>query len=180
MFLMDSDKENGRHRVYNFAVNAVGRRYMLEKLDVVFDSLKCTAKLNVAFGFVLKMVEDGSFRWYYVHENITLIKRSKLVATTEMLTKITNLVSNTDDIESCTREQVKTKWKFYKLTKFTIFTAFVKEVPMGCKDTVLPDPKIKSRSINSLTFEENTRKPYNDTFLLLRALPFQLHGNERL
>ena len=35
---------------------------VLEKLDFVFDCLKCAAKLNVAFGFELKNGEDGSCR----------------------------------------------------------------------------------------------------------------------
>ena len=37
-------------------------KYLLEKLDDLFDSLKCAAKLNIAFGFVLKIVQNGSFR----------------------------------------------------------------------------------------------------------------------
>ena len=64
---------------------------------------------------MLKNVE-GSCRYYYAHENITLVERSKLVATTKDLTKIKNLLSNTDVIESCTRKRANTKRKFYKLT----------------------------------------------------------------
>ena len=47
----------------------------------------CAAKLNVVFGFVLKNVEDGTFRFYYARENNTLLERSKLVATNEDLKK---------------------------------------------------------------------------------------------
>ena len=128
----------------------------------MFDSLKCAAKLNVAFGFVLKNVEDCSCRYYYAHENNTLMEKSKLVATTEDLTKINNLLSNTDVIESCTRERANTKWKFCQLTNVSIFAILLKEVPMGCKDTVLPDPLMKNFSVECLTFEESTRKPCND------------------
>ena len=35
-------------------------KVLLENLDVVFDNLKCRAKLNTAFGCVLKNVEDCS------------------------------------------------------------------------------------------------------------------------
>ena len=61
-FLVDSEMESGRHRVYKFAMDASDPKYLLEKLDVVFDSLKRAAKLTVALGFPLKNVEDGSFR----------------------------------------------------------------------------------------------------------------------
>ena len=99
-FLVDSGKENGRHTVYNFAMDSLESEYSLEKLDVVFDSLKCAAKVNVAVGFVLKDVEDWSCRYYYAHENNTLSERSKLVATTQHLTKIKNLLNNTGIIAS--------------------------------------------------------------------------------
>ena len=39
------------------------------KIHFVFDSLKCAAKLNLALCFVLKNVEDRSFRFCYAHKN---------------------------------------------------------------------------------------------------------------
>ena len=179
-FLVDSEFENGRHKVFNFAMSTMDVHRMNEKLDAVFDTLKCAAKLNMAFGFVLKNVEDGSCRYYYAHENNTLLDRSKLVATKEDLSKIKTILSNSDVIEACMRERANTKWRFYKLTNFTVFAALLKEVPMGCKDAVLPEPLLKNRTVNCLTFEQNTRQPYNDNLCLFRALALHLYGNERL
>ena len=51
---------------------------------------------------------------------------------------------------------------------------------MGCKQISLPDPLLKNQSVKCLTFEENTRKPYNDNSCLFRALAMPLHGIERL
>ena len=34
--------------------------------------------------------------------------------------------------------------------------------------------------MNCLTFERNTRQPYNDNLCLFRALALHLHGNEKL
>ena len=51
---------------------------------------------------------------------------------------------------------------------------------MVCKDTVLPDPVFKNRSLKCLTSEENIRKPYKDNLCLLRTLALHLHRNERL
>ena len=79
-------------------------KYLLEKLIVLFGSLKCAAKLNVALGFVLKNVEDGSLRFYYAHEKINLLETSKLVVTTEKLTKI-----DIDLIELCTSKRANIK-----------------------------------------------------------------------
>ena len=51
---------------------------------------------------------------------------------------------------------------------------------MGCKDAVLPKSLLRNRSINCLTYEQNTKKPYKDNLCLFRALALHLHGNERL
>ena len=51
---------------------------------------------------------------------------------------------------------------------------------MGCKDSVLPEPLSKKHNVNCLTFERNTRQPYNDNPCLFRALALHLHGNEKL
>ena len=152
---------------------------MNEKLDHFFNILKCAAKVNLAFGFILKNIEDGGFRCFYAHENNTLLDRSKLVCTHDDMAKLKDFFNRTDVIESCSRERLSTKWRFYKLTNLTVIAALLKDVPMGCKDAVLPEPR-NNCTINCLTFEENRRQPYNDNLCLFRALARHLHGNQQL
>ena len=102
-YLVDIEMVSGRHRVFNFVKDILEPTCLLEKLSGVFDSLKCTGKLNVAFGFVLKNVEYGNCRLYHAHKCITLLEQSKLVATVEDSAEVKNLLVNTDFIESCTR-----------------------------------------------------------------------------
>ena len=52
-FLTDTEMENGRHRVFNFAMSSFDVCLLNDKLDYVFKKLKCAAKVNFAFGFVL-------------------------------------------------------------------------------------------------------------------------------
>ena len=75
---------------------------------------------------------------------------------------------------------MNTKWRFYKLTNLIVFAALLKDVPMGYKIAVLPEPLLKKHTINCLTFEENTRQPYNDNLCLFRALALHMHGSQRL
>ena len=75
------------------------------------------------------------------------------------------------------REPIQ-KWKFYKVTNLTVFALLIKDVLMGCKDTILPDQLLKNHNVICLTFERSTRQPYNDNFCLFRALALHLHGNE--
>ena len=53
-FLVDSEIENGRHRVYNLAMDTLDPTHLLEKLDVVFDSLKSAANLMELSAFCSK------------------------------------------------------------------------------------------------------------------------------
>ena len=179
-FLVDSEMQKGRHSVFNFAVNNLTAQVIEEKLDCVLEKLKCVAKLNLALGFILKNIEDGKFRYFYAHENNTLLEQSKLVSNKDDLAKLKEILKKTDVIESCTKERANTKWRFFKLTNLTIFAALLKDIPMGCKDAVLPESLLRNGSINCLTYEQNTKKPYKDNLCLFRALALHLHGNERL
>ena len=79
-------------------------------------------------------------RYFYAHENNTFMERAKLVFTQVDMTNQKNRMQKMDIVHICTRERANTKWKFYKLTKLTTFASLLKDVPMGCKDTVLPEP----------------------------------------
>ena len=180
LFLVNYELEKGRHRVFNFAMSTFDISLDNKRLDLVFNGLKCAAKVNLAFGFVLKNVEDGSCRYFYAHENNTLMERSKLVCTPDDIINLKGKLQKMDIADLCTRERADTKWKFYKLTNLTVFVALLKDVPMGCKDSLLPELLLKNQNVNCLTFEKNTRKPYNDILCLFRAVALHLFGNERL
>ena len=78
------------------------------------------------------------------------------------------------------KKRSNTKWRFFKLTNLTIFAALLRDMPMGCKDAVLPESLLKNHTVNCLTYEQNTKKPYKDNLCLFRALALHLHGNERI
>ena len=108
-FLVDSEIQKGRHSVFNFAVNNLTAQVIEEKLDRVLDKLKCVAKLNLALGFILKNIEDRKFRYFYAHENNTLLEQSKLVSNKDDMAKLKEILKKTDVIESCTKERSNTK-----------------------------------------------------------------------
>ena len=66
------------------------------------------------------------------------------------------------------------------IINLTVFAASLKDVSMGRKKAVLSKPLLKNHTINCLTYEENTRQPYNKNLCLFRALALHLHGNQRL
>ena len=58
-FLVDSELERARHKVFNYALETLNETIVNEKFDHFFNNLKCAAKVNLAFGFTLKNIEDG-------------------------------------------------------------------------------------------------------------------------
>ena len=58
-FIVEAEMKNERHRVFNFATDS---HLFSKKLNLVFDSLNYAVGMKVAFGFVVKNVDDGSCR----------------------------------------------------------------------------------------------------------------------
>ena len=76
---MDTEIENGRHKVFNFQMSKLDTKTINEKLEEVFNKLNSAAKINIALGFVLRNIETGEYRYFYVHENNTLFEKSHLL-----------------------------------------------------------------------------------------------------
>ena len=108
------------------------------------------------------------------------MERAKVVCTHADKTNLKYRMQKMDIVVICTRGRANTKWKFYKLTNLRNFALLIKDILMGCKDTVLPEPILRNCNVNCLTFERNTRQIYNDNLCLFRALALHLHGNEKL
>ena len=75
-FLVVSELEKARYKIFNYAVETLRETFVNEKLDHFFNKLKCAAKENLDFVFILKNIEDGTFRCFYAHENNALLNRS--------------------------------------------------------------------------------------------------------
>ena len=138
-------------RVFNYAMDNLNAAILDQKLDQFIIRLECAAKRNLAFEYILKNMEDGWFRYFYAHENTTLLDRCEHVCTMDDLAKLKDIPNKTDVIES-----------------------------MSCEDAFLPKDLVENHTIKCLTFNENTGQPYEHNLCLFPALALLLHGNERL
>ena len=98
-FLTDDEMENGRHRVFNFAMSSIYMSLLNDKLDYVFKELKYAEKVNLAFRFDLKNIEDGMCRYFYNHENNTIMERSKLVCAQVDMTNLKDRMQKMDIVD---------------------------------------------------------------------------------
>ena len=179
-FLTDAEMENGCHKVFNFQLSKLELNLVNEKLDQVFEKLDCAAKINIALGYVLRNIETNKYRYFYAHENNTLFDKSILLCTEADLTTIQDKANKQDIIEICTQERQNTKWRFKLITNVTIFAALLKNVQMGCPDSVIPEPLMRNNHVNCLVSDRDTKQPYNDNLRLFRALAVHLHGTTSL
>ena len=61
-FLVDSEFERARHKVFNYAKENLNAKTVDEILDRFFNNSMCAAKVNLVFGFIVRSIEDGRFR----------------------------------------------------------------------------------------------------------------------
>ena len=169
-FLADSELERARQKVFNYAIESLNAKIVNERFDQFLNNLKRAAKVNMVFAFFLKNIEDGGFRYFYAHENTTLLDCSKLLCTHDDSAKPKKIFNEADVIESRNGKRMYTKCMLYKLTNLTVTAALLKDVPMGCKDEVLTEPLLRNGTVNCLTSEERTRQPYNDNLCIFVLL----------
>ena len=131
-FLVDTEMDNERHKLFNFQMSKLDTKIINEKLGEVLNNLDSAAKINIALGFVLRNIETGEYRYFYAHENNTLFEKSHLFCTKADLITIRGKVEKFDIVEQCTQERQNTKWRFKLITNVTIFAALLKNIPMGC------------------------------------------------
>ena len=139
---------------------------MLQKLTLHLDSFWKTLRLEC--------VDTFTFR------RIILLWKDLNLYVHKVMTNLEEGMQKMDIANLLTRETANTKWKFYELTNLTIFASLLKKVPMGCKDTVLPERILRNCNVKCLTFEGNTRQPYTDKLCFFTELALHLRGNEKL
>ena len=119
-FLVDTEMENGRHKVFNFQMSKLDTKIINEKLEEVFNKLDSAAKINIALGFAFRNIETGEYQYFYAHENNTLFEKSHLLCTKADLITIQKKVEKFDIVEQCTQELQNPKWRFKLITNVTI------------------------------------------------------------
>ena len=87
--------ENGRHKVFNFQMSKLPTKKINEKFDEVFNKLDSGVEINIALGFVLRNIETGEYRFFYLHENNSLLEKSDLLCSKADLISIQGKVGRT-------------------------------------------------------------------------------------
>ena len=174
--LDDMHAEHGRQEVFNFSLLDLDNKKINEKLNEVFANLNCAAKISIALGFLLQNIETNDYRYFYPHENNLLLYRAFLLSNRNDLLNIQKEIEILDLIETCTQERQNSKWRLTVITNVTVCAALLKNIPIGCTDSPLPEPLLRNPEVNCL-LSNGHDEPYNDNLCLFRAIATHLFGS---
>ena len=120
-FLTDTEMEIGKQRVFSFAMLSFEMSLLNDKLDYALKELNCAAKVNPAFGSVLKNIEDGMYRYFTLTR--TIMERAKLVCTQADMTNLKDRMRKLVIVDICRKSQYKTEvLQTYKINNFCFIT----------------------------------------------------------
>ena len=108
-----------------------------------------------------------------------MFEKLHVICTKADLISIQREFEKFDIVEQCTQERQNTKWRFKLILNVTIFAALLKHIPMGCPDSVLPEPLLRHKQVNCLLLDKD-KQPYKYHLCLIRALSMYLHGHINL
>ena len=95
-FLVESELEQARHKMFKYAMKNLDATIVDESLDHFFNNLKYTTKMNlVVVSFCFENIEVGRFRFFYEHQSKILLDGSKLkpiVCLNEDFTKLKDIL----------------------------------------------------------------------------------------
>ena len=80
---------------------------------------------------MLRNIETDEYRYFYAHENNTLLDKSITLCTKAGLTTIQNKVNEQDSIEVCTQERQITKWRFKLINNVAFFCSLTEKRTQG-------------------------------------------------
>ena len=107
-FLVDSELEKSRHSVLNLAVSSFNNSVLNKNSDHMISQLKCAAKVNLAFAFVLQNLEHEMCRYLYTPKNDTVEERSGLNYSEDDKTNLKEKLQNVDFVDHCTSGRANT------------------------------------------------------------------------
>ena len=181
--LADSVSRGKKQNVYNFQLTSIDAAHTESKIQVilkdVLTDLPCAAKIHVSFGFVLRNVEDESFRYFYAEENNRVLQHPVLVQNGNDMDNLLAMMEELDFREHMTSHRPNTKWQFYCITNMTVFATLVLDTPLGCKDVEIPEQLSRHCELFTLTYDLVNKRSFNDNMCLFRAIVFHKKGADK-
>ena len=168
---------NRTHRIGNF-MNEYNYRLSdestYEDLDnhvrEVYKSMDNSFRINLSFGFILKSIEDGMYRYFYPHNNDGVLDAPFSITNGDDVLKFIQRLRNIDILKHLFNQRPNTKWKVYKVTnvRYCIFKLLDKKLGAG----LVPEYIRRRKCIISLDIDRSKRKAFSDNLCAFRCLAY--------
>ena len=109
-------------------------------------------KINYGFGFVLKNIETGEFRYYHASNNSLMLDTAVLICNEAELNKFLAKIADEDFLDSVPRPD--TKWRLYQITNLLFFVKHLKHAPLRAP-LPLPNFVKYNRGLITVSGDEN-------------------------
>ena len=109
-------------------------------------------KINYGFGFVLKNIETGEFRYYHASNNSFMLDTVVLISNEAKLNEFLAKIADEEFLDSISR--LDTKWRLYQITNLLFFVNYLKHAQLGAP-LPLPDFVKYNRGLINVSGDEN-------------------------
>ena len=170
--VIDRGFRQGNHMdEFNFVINNNSTYEELHNhLRDIYQRMNNSFKINMAFGFILKNVEDESYRYFYAHNNAGIFDTPKTISNANDLINLFQSLKQIDILQQLFLKRPNTKWTVYQVcnVRYVVFKMLDKHLGNG----VLPDYIKNKKCIIGLDVNKVTNRPYTDYLCAFRCLAY--------
>ena len=132
--------------IFNFYYDRMFRDLVDKILTKIIQKQKNRFNMNYSFGFVLRIIETQSYRYYHSsHNNAQVLDRSVLVSNRHNLVNLNTLFEG-DFMKTSTRPD--TKWQIVDITTTTFYVTKLKDMPLDAPIDLPDNIKYNSGLVN--------------------------------
>ena len=172
-FLRYTEDARTKSTIYNFPLKELSTSDLREHLKLILSNLPCAAKVNFAFGFVLRDITEDVYRYHHAADNSTVFEKPFVLSNQADIDFVLDMLPDEDIFQMMVKDRPSTNWKFEMVTNVTYFVYYLTNVPVGCSRIDLPNTLLRSKNVCALTYNYHSRTPYRDNPCLLRAIVLQ-------
>ena len=161
---------------YNFRIdNNFSHEIIHNQMREIYNQNENVFRINISFGFILRNIDDDSYRYFYAHNNDGVFQTPQTITNVEDLLDLFKKIKHLDILHTIFKQRPNSKWKVYALTniRYVVFRMLDKTLGMG----IVPDFIKRKKCIISLDVNRSTNRPFTDYFCAFRCLAF--HRGQR-
>lgn len=165
-FILQSHHSTPSSSVYNFPTNDnVSYTDLVDHVKYIYQQENRTFKFNIAFGFILKNIETGEYRYFKPYENLNYLPTSYFISGQEDIKTLSKDMKKLDIISHILQQRKNTKFKAVLITN-VLYSVFITDFVLG--EGIVPSYIMSNKNI--VSFAKHRNKILDDGLCFFRCL----------